>query len=129
MSRPGDALTPAYDLAAGQYHGFGHTAGSFEGWYRKTVDATGAAPLRDYSRHLSRQGTASIRNSFVQTLDGAKRATCYHRYPLAAFSAAPAAFDIRGDRTASPARGVGTSTGPNSGDDRPVGDDGITPCR
>ena len=95
MSRPGDALTRLRTIwQPAAYHGFGHTAGFFEGWYFKIVDAT------EQHRYaiipgifLGKDGVDS--HSFVQTLDGASGATCYHRYPLAAFSAAPAAFDIR----------------------------------
>jgi tocopherol cyclase len=75
------------------YHGFGHRAGYFEGWYFKIVDLT---EQRRYAIipgvFLGKDGVDS--HSFVQTLDGASGATCYHRYPLEAFSAAPAAFDI-----------------------------------
>ncbi|HHY55554.1 MAG TPA: hypothetical protein GYA08_08960 [Chloroflexi bacterium] len=76
------------------YHGFGHRAGYFEGWYFKIVDAT---EQRRYAIipgiFLGKNGIDS--HSFVQTLDGASGVTRYHRYPLDAFSAAPAAFDIR----------------------------------
>jgi hypothetical protein len=75
------------------YHGFGHTAGYFEGWYFKIVDPT---EQRRYAIipgvFLGKGGVDS--HSFVQTLDGARGTTRYHRYPLEAFSVAPAAFDI-----------------------------------
>ena len=95
MSRPGDALTRLRTIwQPAAYHGFGHSTGFFEGWYFKIVDET------EQHRYaiipgifLGKDGVDS--HSFVQTLDGASGATCYHRYPLAAFSAAPAAFDIR----------------------------------
>ena len=58
------------------FHGFGHRAGYFEGWYFKIVDAT------EQHRYaiipgvfLGKDGVDS--HSFVQTLDGASGATCY----------------------------------------------------
>jgi hypothetical protein len=76
------------------YHGYGHKRGYFEGWYFKVVDRS------QQRRHaiipgifLGEDGVDS--HCFVQTLDGATGATCYHRYPLAEFAATPAIFDVR----------------------------------
>lgn len=75
------------------FHGFGRRADFFEGWYFKIVDRS---EQRRYAIipgvFLGKDGVDS--HSFVQTLDGASGVTRYHRYPLEAFAAAPAAFDI-----------------------------------
>ena len=76
------------------YHGHGKTQDFFEGWYFKLVDATGRQRLAIIPGvFLGKQGRDS--HAFVQTLDGATGRTTYHRYPLAAFWAAPDRFDIR----------------------------------
>lgn len=94
MSAPGDVLTRLRTLwQPAAYHGHGLDCNFFEGWYFKVVDC---AEQQRYAIipgiFLGKDGKDS--HSFVQTLNGVSGATAYHRYPLEAFCAVPATFDV-----------------------------------
>ena len=73
------------------YHGAGRRGRFFEGWYFKNVSVTGDAVYAV----IPGVALGAERHAFVQVLDGLKRTSTYHRYPLDEFSAARDRFDIR----------------------------------
>ena len=95
MSSLGDALTRLRTIwRPAAYHGHGLDRDFFEGWYFKVVDASERWRYAIIPGiFLGKDGNDS--HSFVQTLDGVTGATAYHRYPLSAFAASPAALDVR----------------------------------
>lgn len=76
------------------YHGWGKRPPYFEGWYFKFVDPVGRHPYAVIPGVFIGHDAESS-HAFVQTLDGATGQSTYHRYPLAAFDAAPGVLDLR----------------------------------
>jgi tocopherol cyclase len=76
------------------YHGWGKRPPFFEGWYLKVVDPAGQHPYAVIPGVFVGHDPEST-HAFIQTLDGATGRSTYHRYPCAAFEAAPRDFDIR----------------------------------
>ncbi len=76
------------------YHGDGATPPFFEGWYFKLVDASETHRYAIIPGIFIGKEPGSS-HAFIQTLDGVSGRTAYHRYPLEAFQAARAVFDLR----------------------------------
>lgn len=86
------ALRPLWNPTL--YHGRGRTRDFFEGWYYKFVDAAEGQVWAVIPGVFFGPGGRDS-HSFIQTLDGRTGQSVYHRFPLEAFAAAEADFEVR----------------------------------
>ena len=68
----------------------GSSAGHFEGWYFKFVDAAGSQPYAIIPGVFLGEDS----HAFIQVLDGRAGTASYHRFPLESFRASPNEFAV-----------------------------------
>ena len=68
--------------------------GRFEGWYFKTVDASGSVPFAVIPG-VSITGDPATTHAFIQFSDAGAGRAFYFRYPISAFEADRKRFDVR----------------------------------
>ena len=75
------------------YHGWGVTKRYFEGWYIKIVDDTEEYALA-FIPGIS-MGRDGNHHAFIQTIDGKKCETTYHRFSVSDFQPSEKGFELR----------------------------------
>ncbi len=94
MPMPGTVLHPDGFHGRSEVGPQAHGHSFFEGWYVKLVSADMATRLAVIPG-VFRSEDGSVRESFVQVLDGSTGATAYHRFEMSEFEAASDRFDVQ----------------------------------